>query len=66
MEKTFETKVIEVIQRAHDIKSFRFSAAEDIDFKPGQFFVLTIKIKGKDANKHFSISNSPTEKQGED
>ena len=60
--KEFETIVIDIIQRTHDIKSFRFSVPEDIDFKPGQYFVLTIKIKGQDAIKHFSISNSPTEK----
>lgn len=60
--KEFETKVIEVIQRTRDIKSFRFFAPEEIDFKPGQFFILTIKTKDKEATKHFSISNSPTEK----
>ncbi len=60
--KEFETIVIDIIQRTYDIKSFRFSVPEDIDFKPGQYFVLSIKIKGQDAIKHFSISNSPTEK----
>lgn len=58
----FETTVIDVIRRTHDIKSFRFAVPEDIGFKPGQYFVLTIKIKGQDAIKHFSFSNSPTEK----
>ncbi|MEW6109548.1 MAG: FAD-dependent oxidoreductase [Nitrospirota bacterium] len=60
--KEFETKVLAVIQRTHDIKSFRFAVPEDIDFKPGQFFVLTIKINGQEATKHFSFSISPTEK----
>ncbi len=60
--KEFETKVIDVIQRTHDIKSFRFAVPEEIIFKPGQFFVLTIKIGGQEATKHFSFSNSPTEK----
>jgi ferredoxin-NADP reductase len=60
--KEFETKVIDVIQRAHDIKSFRFAVPEEVTFKPGQFFVLTVRIKGQDATKHFSFSNSPTEK----
>jgi len=61
MEKEFETTVIDTIQRTHDIKSFRFSCPEDADFKPGQFFIITIKIKGQEASKHFSFSNSPTE-----
>ena len=60
--KEFETKVIDVIQRTHDIKSFRFAVPEEINFKPGQFFVSTIKIGGQEATKHFSFSISPTEK----
>lgn len=60
--KEFETKIIDVIQRTHDIKSFRFAVPEEINFKPGQFFVLTIKISGEEATKHFSFSISPTEK----
>ncbi len=58
----FETKVIEIIQRTGDVKSFRFAVPEEINFKPGQFFVLTIKIRDQEATKHFSFSNSPTEK----
>ena len=60
--REFETKVTEVIQRTHDIKSFRFVVPEGINFKPGQFFVVTIKINGQEAAKHFSFSNSPSEK----
>src|SRR3989338_5218155 len=59
--KEFETIVIDIIQRTHDIKSFRFAIPEQINFKPGQFFVLTIKIYCKETTKHFSFSNSPTE-----
>lgn len=61
MDKTFDTRVIDTIQRTHDIKSFRFSCPQDISFKPGQFFFVTIRIHGKEASKHFSFSNSPTE-----
>ena len=63
--KEFETEVIDVIRRAPNVKSFRFSIPEDteIDFKAGQFFVVTIKINGEDAFKHFSFSNSPYEKE---
>lgn len=59
--KEFETEVIEIIQRTHDVKSFRFKLKEEIHFKPGQFFVLTILINDMEATKHFSFSNSPTE-----
>lgn len=58
----FETEVKEVIQRTRNVKSFRFKVEKDIDFKAGQFFFVTIKILDKEATKHFSFSNSPTEK----
>jgi len=62
--KEFETTVIDVIPRTQTVKSFRFSIPHDInvDFKAGQFFVVTIRIKGQEGIKHFSFSNSPTEK----
>jgi len=58
---TFETKVVDVIQRTRDIKSFRFAQTKKVDFKAGQFFFVTIKINGEEKTKHFSFSNSPTE-----
>ena len=62
MAVAFETDVLEVIQRTHNVKSFRFRIKEAPDFKPGQFFFVTIKIEGVERTKHFSFSNSPTEK----
>jgi len=58
----FETEVLNIIQRTHNVKSFRFKIKEDVDFKPGQFFFVTLKIDGTERTKHFSFSNSPTEK----
>jgi ferredoxin-NADP reductase len=58
----FETQVLKVIQRTPNVKSFRFRIKEEVYFKAGQFFFLTIKIEGKEATKHFSFSNAPTEK----
>jgi ferredoxin-NADP reductase len=57
----FETRVIEIVQRTRDIKSFRFAVPGELAFLPGQYLVLTIKIDGVDAVKHFSLSISPTE-----
>ena len=59
---TFETKVIDIIDRAPGVKSFRFRPDERLDFKPGQFFFVGIMIDGAERTKHFSFSNSPTEK----
>ncbi|MBA7512250.1 Methane monooxygenase component C [subsurface metagenome] len=58
----FETEVSDIIQRTHNVNSFRFKVKEDVDFKPGQFFFVTLKIDGTERTKHFSFSNSPTEK----
>lgn len=58
----FETEISDIIQRASNVKSFRFRIKQDIDFKPGQFFFVTIKVEGEEETKHFSFSNSPTEK----
>lgn len=58
----FETEVLAIIQRTHNVKSFRFKIRDNVDFKPGQFFLVMIKIDGVEKTKHFSFSNSPTEK----
>jgi len=60
--RQFETEVFDIIQRTHNVKSFRFKIKESMDFKPGQFFFVGINIAGKERTKHFSFSNSPTEK----
>ncbi|MFH1504364.1 MAG: FAD-dependent oxidoreductase [Candidatus Omnitrophota bacterium] len=57
----FETDVLEVISRTSRLKSFRFRIKETAVFKPGQFFSVTIKVKGREETKYFSFSNSPTE-----
>ena len=57
----FETHVTDIIQRTHDVKSFRFKKENEASFKPGQFFFVTIEDGGKEMTKHFSFSNSPTE-----
>ena len=57
-----ETEVVDIIERTHNVKSFRFRIEKDVDFKAGQFFFVTIKIDGVEKTKHFSFSNSPTEK----
>ena len=59
---TFETKVLDIIQRTPNVKSFRFKTQKGADFKPGQFFFVGIQVNGQEQTKHFSFSNSPTEK----
>ena len=58
----FETEVLDIIQRTPTVKSFRFKIKQNVDFKAGQFFFVTVKVDGAERTKHFSFSNSPTEK----
>ncbi len=59
----FETIVSEVIRRTPDIKTFRFNLGDqkDVRYKSGQYFFVTIRISGREAIHHFTISSSPTE-----
>ncbi len=58
----FETKFQEIVPRTHDIFSFRFPRPAELEYKPGQFFFVTLKQGDKELKKHFSFSSSPTEK----
>ncbi len=58
----FDTEVLDIIQRTHNVKSLRFKIEEGVEFKAGQFFFITIKLGDRERQKHFSFSNSPTEK----
>ncbi len=59
----FDTAISEVIQRTSDIKSFRFDVSDrnDVEYKAGQYFFVTIRIDGREGVHHFTISSSPTE-----
>lgn len=64
----FETTVSEVIHRTSDIKSFRLSVGgqKDIRYESGQYFFVMIRINGREAIHHFTISSSPTETEQKD
>jgi glycine betaine catabolism B len=57
----YETTIQEIITRTHDTTSYRFPRPKELQYEPGQFFFVTIKQDGKELNKHFSFSTSPTE-----
>src|SRR4030066_669353 len=59
----FETTVKEILQRTYNVSSFRFPRPAGLEYTAGQFFFITIKQGGKELNKHFSFSSSPTEKE---
>ena len=59
----FEAAAIEIIQRAHDVKSFRFKRPEGFDYKAGQFIFVTAAINGEKLRKPLTISSSPTQEE---
>lgn len=59
----FETKVKEIIPRTQDMISYRFPRPEGLDYKPGQYMLVTIKAGEKELMHPFSLSSSPTEKE---
>jgi ferredoxin-NADP reductase len=59
VEKDFKIK--EIIQRNYNVKSFRLEINDWLDFKAGQFLMVTLQGNPK-LKRYLSISSSPTEK----
>jgi ferredoxin-NADP reductase len=57
----FETAFSEVIQRTHDVWSFRFDRPDGFSYEAGQFMYVTIETATGRVMKHFTISSSPSE-----
>ena len=57
----FEASVDDIIQRTHNVKSFRFSRPSSFSYEAGQFLFVTLNDGKKELKKHFTISSSPTE-----
>ena len=53
-----ETNVKEIIQRTHNVKSFRFEVPRDFSYMAGQFFFITVKDGTRELTKHFSFSSN--------
>ncbi len=58
----FETHLIETIPRTSDVMSFRFPRPAELNYKPGQYMLVTIKVGEKEQMHPLSFSSSPTEK----
>ncbi|MCD4702996.1 MAG: xylene monooxygenase [Methanosarcinaceae archaeon] len=57
----FTAEIIDIIQRTHDVKSFRFKRPDGFDYIPGQYILVTLHVQGTEVRKPFTISSSPTE-----
>lgn len=62
MAKEFQTRVIDIIKRTHNVLSLRLKAEEETPFKAGQYLFVSFKNNVNEISKVLSISNSPTEK----
>lgn len=58
----FETFVKQIIPRVSEVVSFRFPRPVELDYKPGQYMLVTVKSGGKELMHPFSFSSSPTAK----
>ncbi|MDY9926594.1 FAD-dependent oxidoreductase [Methanosarcina sp.] len=58
---TFETIVVETIQRTPDIKSIRFEKPQRFHYLAGQYVFITLGDGPDRITKHFTLSSSPTE-----
>jgi ferredoxin-NADP reductase len=58
----FETFVKQIIPRVSEVASFRFMRPAELDYKPGQYMLVTVKSGGKELMHPFSFSSSPAEK----
>lgn len=56
-----QLKILEIIDRAPQVRSIRFERPEGFEFRPGQFVLVLLKIDGKLEKRAYSISSSPTE-----
>ncbi len=61
MPAEIKARIIEIIQRNYNVKSFRLGMDSALDFKAGQFLSVTLNSDPK-LKRYLSISNSPTEK----
>lgn len=55
-------RVSDIIQRTYNVKSFRFNRPGSLNYKAGQYMLVTLVIDGLETRKPFSISTSPTER----
>jgi len=60
MATELELRIKEIIQRTYNVKSFRLEVEGWIDFQPGQFLEVSLKV-GLELKRYLSISSSPSE-----
>ena len=59
MPKTVKCKILEIIERTSNVKSFRLRPEEAVDYQAGQFMSVSLDVNGSVQSKYFTISGSP-------
>lgn len=60
MIKEYEAEIVDIITETPETKTFIFKIQEKMEFKPGQFVMVTKEIPGKGiVSRPYSISSSP-------
>src|SRR3989344_6758005 len=54
--KRFESRVLKIIDHTSDVKVFWLSCPDDIEYSPGQFAMLSLKIGEESVRRPYSIS----------
>ena len=57
----FKAVVKDKILRTSNVLSIRFNRPDEFHYLPGQYMYIELTIGGQRAEKHFTISSSPTE-----
>ena len=57
----YETTIQQIIPRTNGVASYRFPKQQGLDYKAGQFLIVTIKQGDRELTKPLSFSSSPTE-----
>lgn len=57
----WDARIVEIIQRTHNVKSLRFLRTKELSFQAGQFMRVTLDVDGAEQSKYFSFSSAPTE-----
>jgi all-trans-retinol 13,14-reductase len=62
IQRSLMARCVEVVEVTPDVKAFRFrdDAGHAMDYKPGQFVTLEIKVNGKKVFRSYTMSSTPS------
>jgi glycine betaine catabolism B len=66
--KTYQGKIARIVDETEHVKTYHFDISEDMNFKPGQFVMLSLDVTDengvvKPVKRAYSIASAPHEKE---